>query len=319
MPKVKMINNIQVNGEFMHELITKHNIICELFDEETDPSKKRCKLDEIRDSLDKISRLHFNYSDETFNYDDLIEINYDSFDEIINYCKHQIIMLDFSNHKLKELPDSINKFTNLKELICDNNNLKSLPESIGDLTNLELLECSKNYLIELPESIYKLTNLKELICDNNYLKSLPESISKLINLKTLDCSSNHLSFLPESIGDLINLKVLYCYYNYLRFLPNSIGNLINLEKLNCVDNRIKELPESIGNLINLKELFCSDNQIKELPETIINLKNIDIFDTNKLTLTPPQDRYFKWVKSKKSYEFDEHVDMTLVKCAHFGV
>ncbi len=77
-----------------------------------------------------------------------------------------------------------------------------------------------------------------------------------------------------------------------------------------------------SNLINLNELYCHDNQIKELPETIINLKNIEYFGKDELSLTltsSQQERYFKWIKSKKSYLFEEHDDTMLVKCANFGV
>ena len=47
--------------------------------------------------------------------------------------------------------------------------------------------------------------------------------------------------------------------------------------------------------------------------------NITIFDKDELSLTLQQQRYFNWIKSNKSYPFDEHVDMVLVKCAYFGV
>ena len=40
---------------------------------------------------------------------------------------------------------------------------------------------------------------------------------------------------------------------------------------------------------------------------------------NSSILTLQQQRYFDWIRSEKSYPFDEYVDMTLVKCAHFGV
>ena len=140
--------------------------------------------------------------------------------------------------------------------------------------------------------------------------------SKIIKL---DCSCNQLTCLPESIGDLINLKELDFSYNKLTLLPESIENLINLKYLDCSNNKLTLLPESIGNLINLKIAYLSYNKIIKLPETIINLRNIENFGKNELTLTPQQERYFKWIESDKSYPFDEHVDMTLVKCAYFGV
>ena len=97
------------------------------------------------------------------------------------------------------------------------------------------------------------------------------------------------------------------------------SNLFNLKRLICNDNYLILLPDSIDNLINLKKIYCFSNQIKELPETINNLRNIDIFDKDKLTLSPQQEKYFNWIKSDKSYEFNDNDDMMLVKCAYFGV
>jgi internalin A len=161
----------------------------------------------------------------------------------------------------------------------------------------------------------------ELNCSDNKLTFLPDLIGYLINLKVLNCSFNKLTFLPESIGNLINLKELDCCNNQLRSLPESIGELINLKELHFTNNELTFLPESIGNLSNLNNLFCLNNQIKELPESIINLKNIDYISkcVLTLTLTPQQERYFKWIKSRKSYPFNEYIDMVMVKCAYFGV
>ena len=123
----------------------------------------------------------------------------------------------------------------------------------------------------------------------------------------------------DFIGNLINLKKLYCCINKLTSLPDSIGNLFNLKHLICFDNKLTLLPESIGDLINLKVVCCYNNQIENLPKTIINLRNIVNFNKDELTLTPQQERYFNWIKSKKKYEFDEHVNVVMVKCAYFGV
>ena len=39
--------------------------------------------------------------------DDNTKITYNTFDEIVDYCKHQIIYLDLSSNQLTFIPDSI--------------------------------------------------------------------------------------------------------------------------------------------------------------------------------------------------------------------
>ena len=82
---------------------------------------------------------------------DKTKLTYNSFDEIVNYCKHQIIELNCSNNKLIELPDLIGNLINLKELDCSHNKLILLPDSIGNLINLKYLDCSCNQLTSGPE------------------------------------------------------------------------------------------------------------------------------------------------------------------------
>ena len=123
----------------------------------------------------------------------------------------------------------------------------------------------------------------------------------------------------DEIIDYDKIIKLDCNYNQLTLLPDSIGNLTNLKELNCSENELTLLPESIGDLINLKVLYCNDNQLTKLPDTIINLKNINFFRRDEFILTPQQEKYFNWIKSNKSYPFDDNVDTMLVKCAYFGV
>jgi hypothetical protein len=52
-----------------------------------------------------------------------------------------------------------------------------------------------------------------------------------------------------------------------------------------------------------------------LPNSIINLRNITSI-TEFTNLTPQQQRYYDWIKSKKTTIFDEYYDDTLIKCAY---
>ena len=92
----------------------------------------------------------------------------------------QIKVLNLSNKKLANLPESIYQCTNLWWLALNSNQLTSLPESIGQLTNLEKLYLNSNQLTNLPESIGQLTNLRELDLNNNPILDL-SALQKLNN------------------------------------------------------------------------------------------------------------------------------------------
>ena len=78
------------------------------------------------------------------------KINYNSFDEIVNYDK--IIELYCSNNGLTVLSNIVSLMTNLKSLICSNNKLTELPDFICHLTNLKYIYCYYNKLTELPNN-----------------------------------------------------------------------------------------------------------------------------------------------------------------------
>ena len=109
---------------------------------------------------------------------------------------YALTTLNISDNNLTELPNNINKYTNLKILNCSCiffSNLDNIPQS------LETLYCTNN----------KLSNL------NN----LPETLIEL------NCSSNKLTQLdnlPQS------LKILNCFYNPLKYnFEPSLENIRN--------------------------------------------------------------------------------------------
>ena len=79
--------------------------------------------------------------------------------------------------------------------------LREVPESIGQFTNLRSLELADNMITELPRSIGELCLLQKLDCSNNGLKALPETIGQLPKLTSLYLFEERmLESLPDSIG-----------------------------------------------------------------------------------------------------------------------
>jgi Leucine-rich repeat (LRR) protein len=59
------------------------------------------------------------------------KIKYNSFDEMDDYHKHQIVELDCNKNNLKMIPECICSMVNLKKLYCYDNQLTALPSLIG--------------------------------------------------------------------------------------------------------------------------------------------------------------------------------------------
>jgi Leucine-rich repeat (LRR) protein len=141
--------------------------------------------------------------------------------------------INISNKNLTYI-QSLERFFQLKELIC----------SYNQITQLD----------NLPNT------LKELICSYNQitqLDNLPQ------NLKILDCSYNQiiqLDNLPQ------NLEILHCYNNQIIQLDNLPNTL---KKLYCSYNKLTQLdnlPHS------LEMLWCDNNQITQLDNLPQNLE-----------------------------------------------
>jgi len=129
------------------------------------------------------------------------------------------------NRNLDYLP-SLERFTNLKMLICSSNNLTSLPP-LNE--KLEQLCCSYNNLTSLPP-LNK--NLMNLLCHNNNLTSLPPLNEKL---EYLHCGYNNLTSFPQ-LNE--KMRVLGCDNNPISIIFNPHERFnekkIKIETLNRV-------------------------------------------------------------------------------------
>ncbi|WP_347070152.1 leucine-rich repeat domain-containing protein [Flavobacterium sp. WV_118_3] len=199
-----------------------------------------------------------------------------------NPLKHT--SLDLRNQNLKELPESIGQFKNLRQLYLDNNQLTSLPDAIGDLPQLDLLTLRNNQLTSLPDTIGNLSTLTYIDLKNNQLTSLPDAIGKLTRLTNIDLESNQLKTLPDSICSLTRVYSFNAANNQLTQLPELFGNMTQIQVLNLHHNQLTHLPESLGNLKETVVYFnISSNRLKTLPNTLHKVVFEDIYlDNNEL-------------------------------------
>ena len=134
-------------------------------------------------------------------------------DEYLNLREAELIhpdsvfFLSLSREGLKEIPEEIFVFKNLKGIDLSNNKLATLPPNFI-FPHLEHLNLSNNKFHEFPWVICKNTSLKTLELGKNYLTEIPECISELIFLEKLDVWFNIITVLPESLSELRHLKTI---------------------------------------------------------------------------------------------------------------
>lgn len=109
---------------------------------------------------------------------------------------NEILSVNLSGNKLRDLPKSIYSLDKLKKLLIMNNSLTYLHEELLNLQNLKELHVEKNKITVLPNKMSLLTKLEILHVKNNLLKNIQKELLNKCSLKTLDLSDNRISTLP---------------------------------------------------------------------------------------------------------------------------
>ena len=163
---------------------------------------------------------------------------------------YTITVLDISQHGLTELPDDIDKFTNLKTLNCGYNQITSLDNLPP---NLKELYCYNNQITSLDNLP---PTLKIINCSHNKITSLD---NVLPILEILNCNNNKLSSLDNLPS---TFKVLYCNNNEI----TSLDNLANGQLAGNEDKPLS-LPPTL-------KLYCNGNPLKyDFEPTLENIRN----------------------------------------------
>ncbi len=125
------------------------------------------------------------------------------------------VVLNFDNQKLRDLPANLPQ--NVENISISSNRLRNFPQGITNFKQLKVLNLSNNSISEVKFDFGNTPQLRWLDLSNNKIKSLDETIGKASNLEYLDLSDNKLKTIPMSITNLKRLKVLNLKNNRLPF------------------------------------------------------------------------------------------------------
>lgn len=100
--------------------------------------------------------------------------------------------ISFKNCRLKYLPPSIGKFSQLTELNLEGNQLKKLPSTTGNLINLEVLRLTNNPLLTcIPKTLANLQNIKRIMLFNTSVRVLPvEVVARALINTAIHCQGS---------------------------------------------------------------------------------------------------------------------------------
>ena len=150
--------------------------------------------------------------------------------ELTKVDLEKVTTLYLSGNQLTEVPNGLEKFTQLKGLNLSGNRLTDVT-SLEKLTQLESLLLGNNKLTEVSNGLEKLTQLKELYLSGNQLTDV-KGLEKLTQLKELYLDGNQLTDV-KGLEKLTQLKELHLDGNQL----TDVRGLEKLTQLTRLDLR----------------------------------------------------------------------------------
>ncbi|KAL0119846.1 hypothetical protein PUN28_007936 [Cardiocondyla obscurior] len=176
---------------------------------------------------------------------------------------HNLNYLSITHTCLQEVPDEIEKLTNLATLVLHSNEITALPSALAKLTKLKVLDCSRNKLVSIPAELGSHPNLSTINLASNLLRNVP-SYSSCVKLSILEVSNNQLETFPDvCYSELSHLSEIYANGNRITQIPVTINQLQGLKILNLADNSISVVPNELADCSKLKEVYLKGNQLSD--------------------------------------------------------
>ncbi len=184
-------------------------------------------------------------------------------------------------HETNSIPKWIGNFSKMKifQIANKRKKVKTIPESIGRLSNLFEIDVSDNNISTLPDSLFNLMNLTYLRLDNNNISSLSSRIKNLKKIKFIYFSNNPLKKIPETICELNKLESLDLQNTMIVELPKCIDSMQSLEWIDVSGTQLTEFPVEILNAPKLKTIHANRLKLKNYEEikTICEKRRITFY------------------------------------------
>lgn len=192
---------------------------------------------------------------------------------------NKIVSINLSYNNLTRIPEKIFSL-NLQDLRMSNNHIKEIPDLINGFRNLKFLNLSNNKISQRPD-FNDLEKLSDINLSNNLLEDVPQINPNQSTVKIgvkLNLSSNLIATISSDIFSKIT--DLDLSNNKIKNLPNYRSN--NIKVLNLGDNDIEEFPEQLANMRSLETIYLNNNKIKNLDMFFIwstgTLMNVNLLD-----------------------------------------
>ena len=122
---------------------------------------------------------------------------------------HSLTSLSITDCGLRALPESWgSSLTNLMMLDFSNNMLTDIPASFCSVTKLKSLTLHTNHFLRFPQCVTANLNMLVLDIHHNPLEAVPNDIYHIATLQTLDLSETNIAQLPVTFGQLRTLRTL---------------------------------------------------------------------------------------------------------------
>ncbi|XP_044517270.1 leucine-rich repeat-containing protein 2 [Gracilinanus agilis] len=186
-------------------------------------------------------------------------------------------IFELSGQQWKELPDSLQEQTYLKEWHIENTLIRTIPTYIQLFQEMRVLDLPKNQITYLPTEIGYLKNLKELNVSFNHLKSIPPELGDCENLEKLDLAGNlELTELPFELSNLKQVTFIDVSANKFSSIPICVLRMSNLQWLDISNNCLNDLPQDIDRLEELQTFLLHKNKLTYLPQALLNLTKLTL-------------------------------------------
>ncbi len=190
--------------------------------------------------------------------------------------KLEVLVLD--QNQISGLPNELSRFKNLKRIYWRNNGLVHNGLKIPKLEGIEKIDLSDNAFTKLPK-VHRLKGLEELILEGNQLTKIPTWRGRrLKDLKELDISRNPIQLDKRWYGMLDHIEILKLNKCELTAIDPSIYKMTGLHELQIQVNNLENIPEGISAFQKLTKLSFYKNNLNQLPTDFYQLSQLTVVD-----------------------------------------